>query len=310
MAVRLSVVTAVRDGVRALQMALGRWVQDEAVDEVVVVDFGSARPLTELGLLEVAKVVVVRSGAGAPWARGLALNVGVEAARGEAVLALDCGDALLGAGGYEARLRAEGGYWTSYGERMGRPELALLRREDWRGAGGFHEYLLGAGFEDEDLFNRLEDRGLRHRFVAPGDVAREGVSEATAEDGVDGLALPDSLERNRAFQIGRNKILAGLAPWDASMPELRKRRFGRVGERALSCELAERSALERRLHDCASYLAARFLFDAPESVAFPMLKAMIDERHETYEGRAHRQRQIEAVLAARRTPASGFRRTR
>ncbi len=296
----LSLVIAVRDDQR-LQAALERWTRDEAVGEIVVVDFGSASPLTGRGVLGLAKTIVVRVGADEPWAKGLALNVGIEAAAGAVILAVDCGAALRDTGRYRRTLEMRGGYLSGYGsDKASSSEIAMFRREDWQAVGGYHEYLLGWGFEDEDLFNRLEDAGGVHRFFQAADFGVAEPAAETAMAGSDlGIALPDRLESHRWFQINRNKILAGLAPWNGAMAKLRPRRFGRPAERVVTCELAPRTRLERRLQDCASFLAARFLHNVAESVAFPMLAGMIDERHGDYAARAGRQLQIDKAVDAR-----------
>ena len=297
----LSVVIAVREAGSA-GASLQRWSTETAVDEVMAVDLGGTRRLIERGVLEIDKTVVVLAGGTAPWARGLALNIGVAAASRETILVVDDGDRLLGIGQYRDAIRSRG-FLSGYGtEKIVASEIAMFRRSDWEIVGGFHEYLLGWGFEDEDLFNRLEDAGTMHRFFEAGDFGTEGpdAEQASGRVAVGSVTLPDGLTSQRWFQIDRNKILAGLAPWTAALALMRPRRFGRPAARVVSCDLAPRSLLERRLQECASYLAARFLHDAPESTAFPMLRGMIDERAGGYRTRAARQRQIDMAMAVER----------
>lgn len=110
------------------------------------------------------------------------------------------------------------------------------------------------------------------------------------------VTLPERLARHPSFQNDRNRILAGLVPWTAAMAALRPRRFGRLGERAFSCDLAPAPALERRMQDCAAYLAGRFLHDVAEEVAHPMLEGLLDDRYRDYPARAARQHQIDLAM--------------
>jgi hypothetical protein len=294
----LSVVIAVRDRASLLASSLPRWAAEAAVDEIVVVDFGSERPLVQQGVLSVRKVVAVRGGEGAPWAKGLAINLGVSVARHDTVLVADAADRLQEIEGYRDAIARQGGYLTGFAAGGGLPAgLAMFRRADWESLGGYHEYLLGWGFEGEDLFNRLEDTGRRHRFF------RAEAFEATGRDVMaagdpEGLALPERLGRHPLFQHDRNKVVAGLVPWSAAMPALRPRRFGRLGERSFSCDLAPAPALERQIQDCASYLAARFLHDVDEEVAHPLVQRLLDDRHRDYAARAARQHQIDLAITA------------
>ncbi len=299
----LSIVSAVRDVERA-RAAVGLWSSDAAVDEIVLVDLGGTRRLAELGVLGAEKTVTVVTGRAEPWARGLALNLGVAAARYDTVLVMELGDELRGIGRYLEAMRARSGFVTGFGtEKMLASDIAMFRRPDWESVGGCHEFLLGWGFEDEDLFNRLDDAGVMHRFFAAADFGTAGVADAAPVD-VE-IELPPGLAGQRWFQNNRNKILAGLAPWNAAMAALRPRRFGRPSERMVTCDLAPRTPLERRLQDCASYLAARFLHDVPETVAFPMLRRMMDDRAEGYAARAARQRQIDLALDVTKSSAPG-----
>ncbi len=294
----LSIVTAARGG---LETILKRWAAQADVDEIVAVAFDGAT--ARRGSRGAAKTVVVQVAGEEPWAKGLALNIGIEAASRDTILVLDPGHQLRDIGGYRRAIAAHGGYLTGYGiDKSVASEVSMFRHADWASIGGYHEYLLGWGFEDEDLFNRLEDAGVAHRFFRPEDFSGAG-GEVVAAAGSDlGLELPEGLERHRWFQNNRNKILAGLAPWSAVMP-LRSRRFGRPRAGVLTCELAPRTTLERRLQDCASYFAARFLHNVPESVALPMLARMVDERFTDYALRAGRQHQIDKAVAARRRRA-------
>jgi hypothetical protein len=277
--------------------ALGRWNGEPGVDEVVLVDFGSRPALPAGALAGLDRVVLVRVGGREPWSRGLALNVGIAASASDTIIAVDPGDHLRDAARQARALAKSGSYLTSYGADKGTAsDIVLLRRSEWEQVGGFHEYLLGWGFEDEDLFNRLEDAGSTHRFLEP-DAFAGGQPSRFDETAPSDIVLPNGLERQRWFQNNRNKILAGLVPWTAALPALRPRRFGRPGARIVTCDLAPRSTLEKRLFDGATYLAARFLHDAPDSVAYPMLRAMVDERYGSYQERAGRQHQIDRALA-------------
>ena len=293
----LAVVTAVRDRPARLRASLAAWSADDAVDEIVVVDWGSEVPLARLGVLDSPKVVLVTAGAGEPWARGLALNLGIEAAAAEWVLCIDPGVALHDAGAAAATLGRHGGFFSASGAAA---TTALLARADARRTGGWHEFQLGHGFAAQDLYNRLEDAGVVRRFwpddaLVPVPFPDHGEPAIRSPDEIR-IELPGGLERDAFFAGERNKLLAGLAPWSATLASLRPRRMGRPDPRQVTVQLGPRTPLERRLQDVASYLTARFVAGVPEEISHAIFAEMIDDRSGADQVRANRQHQIDAAL--------------
>ena len=292
----LAIVTAVRDRAADLRVSLARWSADDAVDEIVMVDWGSAVPLARTDVLEFPKTVLLTAGAGEPWAPGLALNLGIEAAGAELVLCLPPGTVLRDVGGAAATARARGGFLSDRGIEAA---AVLAARADLLAVGGWHEFLLGDGFAGQDLFNRLEDGGARRLFLAGGALEMVRPLEAPVPSpGELRIALPAGMERDPFFIGERNKLLAGLAPWNGVLASLRPRRLGRPEPRRVNAQLGPRTAFERRLQDVASYLTARFVSAVPEEISFPMFAEMVDDRSGTEAARAGRQYQVDAMLAA------------
>ena len=275
----LAVVTAVRDRPVPLRASLAAWSADAAVDEIVVVDWGSEVPLARVGVLDFPKVVLVTAGQGEPWLRGLALNLGIEAAAGALVLCLDPGMAHRDAGPDAALVHERGGFSSECGPDA---TAVLVARADLRAVGGWHEFLPGEGFAAQDLYNRLEDAGVVRRFfredvVGPVPCPDHVAPPIRSPDEIR-IELPGGMARDPFFASERNKLLAGLAPWNAVLASLRPRRMGRPAPREVTVQLGPRTALERRLQDVASYLTARFIAQVPEEISMPMFAEMIDDR--------------------------------
>ena len=305
----LAVVTAVRDRPARLRASLAAWSADDAIDEIVVVDWGSEVPLARTDVLDFSKTVLVTAGAGEPWARGLALNLGIEAAAAELVLCIDPGLVLHDTGAVAATLGRNGGFFSECGAAA---TTVLLARADARRCGGWHEFLLGEGFAAPDLYNRLEDGGATRRFfradaLVPVPFPDGGEPAMRSPDEIR-VALPGGLGRDAFFAAERNKLLAGLAPWNATLASLRPRRMGRPDPRQVTVQLGPRTALERRLQDVASYLTARFVAGVPEEISHAMFAEMIDDRSGGDQVRANRQHQIDAALDTLAAPPPRARR--
>ena len=162
------------------------------------------------------------------------------------------------------------------------PRRCWSARADLRAVGGWHEFLPGEGFAAQDLYNRLEDAGVVRRFfredVVGPVLCPDHVAPPIRSPDEIRIELPGGMARDPFFASERNKLLAGLAPWNAVLASLRPRRMGRPAPREVTVQLGPRTALERRLQDVASYLTARFIAQVPEEISMPMFAEMIDDR--------------------------------
>jgi hypothetical protein len=145
----------------------------------------------------------------------------------------------------------------------------------------------GWGFDDQDLYNRLEDNGIEHAFFDLNDIR-----DIPHEDNVRGGArladdfqfqLPPQIRRDKGFQNTRNKLLAGLIPWNSMLG--RKRILRKTSSSTFECVLEPRSQLELRSQLVSAFLASRF-YTISDDVEQEVRKALIDERMGEYTAKA------------------------
>ena len=295
----------------ALSRSVPIWAAIDAVRAIVVVTWesepaqgGPGGGWARMLLPATEKLSLVEAGDGEAFRPGLARNLGLMAAAGsDIVLCLDPdivprdpGDALpvLGDGG-----RA---FVTVAGAEPARSAAqCLFRRATAAAAGDFHEYLVGRGFEGEEFATRLVTAGLAHRFFGPDALVRlpEGASALPDDAGAPDFPLPPGLWRASGFIEQRNRILGGIAPWNAALAALRPRRIGGApNDRVRRAELAPQPAIERHLLDWSSFIAARFGHGLDGIDPNALLSPLLAGREAAYRERAARQHQIERARAA------------
>jgi len=161
----VSVVTGCRDRESHLQQALPTWLAAEEVDEVVVVDWSSRDPLaTSLRDhldRQGGRLVLAVADHQPRWHLSRCLNLGIQVATGDVVLKLDS-DVRLLPGFFEANSVEEDHFRA--GDDLGiRAPLwgnIVAFRSDLLRVKGYDERLVGYGWDDEDLYQRLQRAGV------------------------------------------------------------------------------------------------------------------------------------------------------
>lgn len=162
------------------------WTQVQNVSEILLVDWASTPPLRAV-VDEVAghdpRVRVLRVEGEVAWVLSRAYNLGVRAASFESVVRTDC-DYSLGRDFVQAHDLGDGGvfYAGNYQHARNENEVHLngavvVRRSDFLSVGGYDERIQTYGWDDEDLYTRLVQKGLKKR-----DVNYDHVSHVPHED--------------------------------------------------------------------------------------------------------------------------------
>lgn len=222
----VSLVTCCRDRNENLLLALPSWLAQTEIDEIVIVDFTSATPvsqtLREAGIDD-PRIVVARVEDEPRWVLSYAFNIGFRIARHETIIKADA-DIVLEPGFCAAhrpkpgqfiagnwRLAAKGQEFVNGFFQVARGDLLAIK--------GFNEYILGYGWDDDDLYARLLGLGLTRRDVAPdtlhhldhADSARMPTFSAKVD------CAKTALDQMPMFHIRTNRQIAGMMPgWDGA----------------------------------------------------------------------------------------------
>lgn len=178
-----AIVAACMNRHETLAKVLPEWAAVEGVDEIVLVDFSSDPPLKDtVDATGVPNVKLLRVEGEPKWVLSRAYNLGVNASSMESVLRIDCDysvrpdfvsahplpAALQDSAAATQKTEAEkpGYYRGNYAKARNEDEVHLngavfIRRADFWAVGGYDERIQTYGWDDEDLYNRLEKAGLR-----------------------------------------------------------------------------------------------------------------------------------------------------
>ncbi|MBK5928442.1 galactosyltransferase-related protein [Rhodobaculum claviforme] len=226
----LSVVTCCRNRTGNLLRALPSWLALAQVDEVVVVDWTSDTPVAEAlaqaGLSD-PRILVVRVEDEPRWILTYAFNLGFRVAGFDTILKTDA-DIVLGPD-FPDRNRLEPGCFIAGNWRtapQGQEYLNgffMIARDALMGVGGFNEFIHSYGWDDEDIYTRIEATGLVRRDVDVDTVHHLPHDDAARTGGTGGACVTaaDTLPRDPRFLIRANRFVANVMPaWRGGMPFL------------------------------------------------------------------------------------------
>jgi len=217
----ISLVTCSRNRTENLLHALSSWLACEEISEIIIVDWSSDVPvfgvLEHQGLLD-PRVKVLRVNDERHWVLSHAFNVGFRAASHEKILKVDA-DIVLDRGFFTATT-LRGNTFISGDWRLAREGqefingFLFIARADLMKANGFNEFITTYGWDDDDLYGRLQELGFHRQCVDSehihhlphGDELRVGTNGKAAKNAKQELI--DSTE----FKIVANKFLTRLMP--------------------------------------------------------------------------------------------------
>ncbi len=196
--------------------------------EHVIVDWSSAEPLRREELPADPRLRLLRVEGEHRWNLCRAYNFAIARASHPWILKLDA-DCWPAAGFDPARLlgTAEAGgseprFWFGSGPE-GRKGQFLIERQLFEAIGGFHELLLGYGFDDKDLQARLLLRSGREAEPIPadwlslivhGDEERAGQGRANRPGGLEAARGQAAMRATRLA----NRLVAAHCPWGPHRP--------------------------------------------------------------------------------------------
>jgi hypothetical protein len=167
---QFSVFTACMNRNENLVRALPSWLAHDEIGEVVIVDWSSKTEVADsiANVLD-ERVKVIRVSGELHWVYTLPFNLAAKHTSKQYLLRLDS-DVVL----REDFFRAHQFDYAKY--MRGNPEedkgltgMLYVHRDHFFAVNGYNEFLRSYGWEDIDLFGRLEaERGLRHNFFSSG----------------------------------------------------------------------------------------------------------------------------------------------
>jgi len=163
----ISLFTAIKNREETFEKALKTWVEHDEIDEIIIVDWSSDKSLLPIiNKYQNGKILLVRVEKQENWVLSHAFNLAARLTTKNRILKIDA-DVKILPGFFEKHpLKKEhffAGNW-----RMARNENEthlngnlFVFREDFFRVYGYNEYFKTYGWDDTDLFDRLEAAGFK-----------------------------------------------------------------------------------------------------------------------------------------------------
>ncbi|UWR08984.1 glycosyltransferase [Ruegeria sp. B32] len=222
----LSLVTCCMNRNDHLARTLPTWLSHREIDEIVIVDWSSTTPVA-ITLEEVAisdpRVRILRVEDEATWVLSHAYNLGFRATTKMHIIKVDA-DVLLDPSFFQRNNLADGrlvaGNWRS--AEPGQTHVNgffSVGRKELLGVNGFDERIVTYGWDDDDLYNRLETSGIERRDVAHGTVLHLDHDDNRRVDKpcIEFTSGWDHLRTFPEFWVYLNREIASdTSPWDTT----------------------------------------------------------------------------------------------
>ncbi|MCF8235818.1 MAG: glycosyltransferase [Bacteroidales bacterium] len=165
----ISLCTAIKNRAEIFEDALKTWVKHDEIDEIIIVDWTSDESLLQLvQKYQNGKIFLARVENQKKWILAPAFNLAARLTSKDKILKLDADVKLLP--GFFQKHELKQGMFYSGDWRKARNENEthlngnlFLFRADFFKVNGYNEFFKTYGWDDSDLFSRLESSGLNRQ---------------------------------------------------------------------------------------------------------------------------------------------------
>jgi hypothetical protein len=161
---------------RNLLSSLRYWLKVENIDEIIIVDWSSQKPLIKnIELLNDSRIKLIRVDKMFRWVLSWAYNLAVSQTTFDKVLKLDS-DIILPSNFLDLyRLSSNSFFRGSWKLARNENENHLngqvyFFRQAFDNINGYNERIVSYGFDDDDLYNRMSNSGVKRKYIKPKDI--------------------------------------------------------------------------------------------------------------------------------------------
>jgi glycosyltransferase involved in cell wall biosynthesis len=221
----ISLVTCTMNRSENLLKALRSWVQCPEISQIIIVDWSSTNPFRDdlaASGIDDARILVARVQGQSRWILSYAFNFGFRLAAYDKILKTDADIIIHSRFFAENDLKSStflSGDWRTAAKGQEHINgFFFIRRDDLFGVKGFNEYITTYGWDDDDLYFRIEQMGCNRVRVKTGGIYHipHGDTQRIGKNNFPENALEEML-RDPAVKIIGNRFLAAAMPlWGAN----------------------------------------------------------------------------------------------
>lgn len=167
----ISIICGVKNRENALKLSLTSWLMFDSVSEIIIIDWSSDNYLEYLTSLD-KRIKVIRVDNKEYFNLPVSYNLASDFVSNEYILKMDSEYVLNPYYDFVEEMLPEigtfitGCYWMDSSPFFKYLNgLLYTRTEDFRNVGGYNENLKDYGYDDDDLYGRLEKYGLKRKNI-------------------------------------------------------------------------------------------------------------------------------------------------
>lgn len=227
----VSITTGCHNRLDFLRQSLRTWLATVEPDEIVVVDWGSTKPLHE-SLEEFAgdpRLVIARVEDQKTWKNAKCHNLELQIAKGELILRLDS-DCLIDPSFFASHPMGAGLFYVVRWNELSDMDTTGLAgtlyawRHDVLAINGYNERLVHYGCEDDDLYARMITSGIKRSDLALSTLRHISHSDRHRLENIElfstrlrtGTEDEASNAWTKLLSIEKSKEIVIRAPWSVS----------------------------------------------------------------------------------------------
>jgi len=215
----VTLITAVKDRDSFLEKSLPTWVQVRGLAKIIILDWGSAKSLVPITFPYGEKVQLYSMTQDIPWKLTVAMNVAASLVETDIILKVDA-DTMLADSFLEEHPMTQEIFYTGNWEIAEEENdhhlngVFLCWTEAFKKIHGYRESLDTYGWDDTDLYKRLQNELKRENFK---------LSQLYHQPHGDAIRLRHSgTELSCTEHINRNREIASESPWSGPMTHAQK----------------------------------------------------------------------------------------
>ena len=217
----ISLITAVKNREETLRQALPTWLTNREIDEIIIVDWSSDHSLeTLVNEFQDGRIKLAIVEDQPKWILSYAYNLAARFTSRSQILKMDA-DVKMKTGFFDQHRLHPGHFYTG-NWRIAKNEnethlngIAFYFRNDFFKVNGFNEFITTYGWDDTDLFDRLEEIGLLRLDINPETLYHIPHEErVTHQTGTNFLKKIEDKERATINILMNRYIFSNLRKWD------------------------------------------------------------------------------------------------
>lgn len=214
----ISLFTAIKNRHEMLKESLISWIQHDSILEIIIVDWSSdesVRPLVEK--LQNGKITLVTVPDQKTWILSSAFNLAARFTSHDKILKTDA-DVIISPSFFEVHRLKPGSFFTGNWKIARNPGEKHLHgtffayRDDFFAVNGYNEYIKSYGWDDIDLYQRLDGLQLQHLDIDLNTLHHRDHEMRTSAQGHMNFLENDSDHERSLLNSCINKFLSESTP--------------------------------------------------------------------------------------------------